>query len=479
MKKIQFFSLLMAGTMLAGTFTACSDNEEDTPLEVKVTTVTNISPTTVAQGEDITVTGENLDLTTAVTLGTTALTKKDGATEVTFKVAVPADFAEGATTLTITWEGGSKTESITVTKTDNGGDVPLPPCTSDEGYFTIACFEDVKLGAELTMVNKQGNEINEATSAFVEENPAGEGQVAKIATGNYDEVLSVAVTLPAGKTLGSYDRLFFDLYRNAADANYKEMHIYINDEQVFKTSYIEQAPASAWTAKDYDVTGWSSDLLALSTFTLAVGISSDGGDYYLDNIVLREDTREWSDVRTCETTTGYFLLDCFNALARNTDYAGYSKWGVANATVVANPTVAAENAILFTTGNYDDFVLVHAVLPEGKTVANYSDFEFALYYAAYDEAKQINNYGKNIFVKLSQSAFARGEDAYDFENASDLTQATAPDDASGAWVTVTLPVPTTTELTATGTEIYAVLGIRGGGDSKGGFYINNVRLKEK
>jgi hypothetical protein len=329
------------------------------------------------------------------------------------------------------------------------------------------------------MLNMQGNSLDAATSARVEANPAGEGQVAKIASANYDELLGIEVTLPAGKTLGSYDRLFFDLYRNAADANYKEMRIYINNVQVFTTGYIEQAPATTWTAKDYDVTGWSNEVLALSTFTLAVGINSNGGDYYLDNIRLREDAREWSDVRTCQAVTGYFLLDCFNALARNTDYAGYSKWGIATATVVANPTVAAENAILFTTGNYDDFVLVHAVLPEGKTVADYSDFEFALYYAANDDEKQINNYGKSILVKLSGTAFAGGENAFNFETNSDLTQATAPGDANGAWVPVTLPVPTTTELTASATEVYAVLGIRGGGDSKGSYYINNVRLKEK
>jgi hypothetical protein len=104
-----------------------------------------------------------------------------------------------------------------------------------------------------------------------------------IASGNYNTLLKLNLTLPTNKVLANYDQLRFDLYRLATDGNYKKMYIWVDGAKVFEDAdYIQQAAATTWTAKTYNFT----NLTAGNSFELALGISTDVGNYMIDNVRL-------------------------------------------------------------------------------------------------------------------------------------------------------------------------------------------------
>jgi hypothetical protein len=556
MKKLQLFSLLVAGTMMASTFTACSEDEE-TPaavtkvtaispttvaqgaditvtgenldlttavslgttalakkdgatattfvvtvpetfaagvatlkitweggektepitvtassVEDKVIKITDVSPTSVVQGEDITVTGENLDLTTTITLGATALAKKDGATTTTFAVTVPADFAEGATTLTIAWEGASETTNITVTKAEGGDPIipPLPPCPSDEGYFTIACFEGAEVGARLKMATYDNNAIHVGSLAAVALNPSdATKQVALVHPGTYGDLLQLNVTLPDGKTLGDYDKFYFDLIYDGTD--YKQARIYIDDEKVYTD---DGYPQQSTGIKEYATLGWSEAAKAKSSFTITFGVvvsleaSVDGKEYYIDNVRLHEKTIIDGEVTTCANFAGYLLLDCFNALVLNADYTKSSRYSSGMiSTVVQNPTESTEKAVQVITKNWDDYFSITATLASGKTAADYDSLVFDIYYNS-DAEGAANDY-KSFYANFG---------SIDYDNLDYISNwdgdAGAGGTASAApgWQTKAIAIPAKN----LGSEFNIILGPRGDATN---YYINNVRLKEK
>jgi len=156
-----------------------------------------------------------------------------------------------------------------------------------DGWLILEDFEGKALAEELSYVFIWGG-ANESGSAVVAENPTdATDKVAHISGGDYNGILSVNVTLPIGKVLADYEEISFDLYRNTADSDYKEMLVQANDEVIYYVveEYIQQAPAETWTKKSYEI---PENIEAGNTFELRVGIKTDAGDYYINNIALRE-----------------------------------------------------------------------------------------------------------------------------------------------------------------------------------------------
>ena len=108
---------------------------------------------------------------------------------------------------------------------------------------------------------------------------------ARFTGGNYNTVHELDVTLPEGKTLANYSAIKFDLYRNAADDNYKKMRVQADDEELKYTDYIQHAPAETWTEQETEI---PSDTQVGNEFKLRLGIESDKADYHIDNVRLVE-----------------------------------------------------------------------------------------------------------------------------------------------------------------------------------------------
>lgn len=156
--------------------------------------------------------------------------------------------------------------------------------TISGGWLIMEDFEGKNISESLLMKNIF-NETIVGTATVVANPTIADEKVAHvtIASGNYNTLLKLNLTLPVNKVLANYEQLRFDLYRLANDGNYKKMYIWVDGAKVFEDAdYIQQAPATTWTAKTYSFT----NLTAGNSFELALGISTDAGNYMIDNVRL-------------------------------------------------------------------------------------------------------------------------------------------------------------------------------------------------
>jgi hypothetical protein len=139
----------------------------------------------------------------------------------------------------------------------------------------------------------------EDASATVAADPANAAEKSvHIVTSNWDAYLKMNIVLPEEKTLADYETFAFDIYIGANPndeyAIYKKLYIYLDDEKKYRDyeedEYPEQAPLATWTTKTYSLADWALSAAenAKTAFSLAFGISTDKGDYYIDNVRLTE-----------------------------------------------------------------------------------------------------------------------------------------------------------------------------------------------
>lgn len=172
-----------------------------------------------------------------------------------------------------------------------GGGVPPPP---PGGILTIADFNDKSIGATLEMKEW----YPEDGTATIAADPANSSnKVVNIVTTNWDAFLKLNVTLPSGKTLANFESLSFDIYipsnANDANPNYKNMFVYLDDVKKFEnTDYPKQADVAVWTTKTFELSALAltSAENAKASFNLAFGMSTDKGNYYIDNVKMKEKT---------------------------------------------------------------------------------------------------------------------------------------------------------------------------------------------
>jgi len=158
--------------------------------------------------------------------------------------------------------------------------------TVSNGWLMVEDYEGKNLSDPLEMKNI----YNEAVvgTAVVAANPTVSGEKSAhivITSGNYNTFLKMNVTLPAGKSASDYESISFDLYRFANDGNYKKMHVWVDGVNKYTdASFIQQAPATTWTTKTYSL----SSMPQVNSFELVIGISTDAGNYLIDNVKLKE-----------------------------------------------------------------------------------------------------------------------------------------------------------------------------------------------
>ena len=155
--------------------------------------------------------------------------------------------------------------------------------TPENGFLTVEDFESKNSGDVLNMKRWA---LIDGTST-VEANPTDATKKSvHIITSANDALLKLNVTLPSGKIVADYENISFDIYMSAAyQNNYKKMQIYIDGTKVYEDAgYPSQATVLSWTPKSYALT----NLAGGNAFVLDLGISTPGGNYFIDNIKLKQ-----------------------------------------------------------------------------------------------------------------------------------------------------------------------------------------------
>ena len=338
-----------------------------------------------------------------------------------------------------------------------GGGVE-PPVTSG---FIISDFSSNTIGQTLPL---KAWYTTDGTATVAADPANSSNKVVNIVTTNWDAIMKLTVTLPSGKKLSDYDSFSFDIYfgtnANDANANYKNMFVYIDDVKKFEdTGYPKQAELSTWTTKTFLLS--SLNLTAAeatkNTFTIAFGVSTDKGNYFIDNVKLN------GGGIVPPPPTGNVTIDFNDKTIGQTEpmKAWYTTDGTA--TIAADPTNAGNKAVNIVTTNWDAFLKVNITLPSGKTLANYETFSYDIYIGT--NANDANPNYKNSFVFL--------DDVKKLETTGYSKQA-----EMSTWTTKTF---TLASLTLTSTELTKSTFALAFGLStdKGNYFIDNVKLIEK
>jgi len=149
------------------------------------------------------------------------------------------------------------------------------------GRYVVEDFESYALNHALSVNNSA------SASASVKANPVnGSQKSAYIRITNWDRYLRLNVKLPAGKVLSDFTTLTFDEYLdNGYDHNYKDIRVLIKSVQAFNVAS-GQVTYAAWTSRSFTLTGNSQVNSAGNEFTLDLGMRTNNGSFYIDNIRL-------------------------------------------------------------------------------------------------------------------------------------------------------------------------------------------------
>lgn len=325
--------------------------------------------------------------------------------------------------------------------------------------FVIDNFDSKTIGQTLPL---KAWYTTDGTGTVAADPANASNKAVNIVTTNWDAILKLTVTLPAGKKLSDYDSFSFDIYfsanANDANPNYKNMFVFIDDVKKFEDAeYPKQAEMSTWTTKTFLLSSLAltDTEKAKNTFTIAFGVSTDKGNYYVDNVKLTGG----GDV-TPPPTSGNVTIDFNDKTIGQTEAmkAWYTTDGTA--TIAADPTNAGNKAVNIVTTNWDAFLKLNITLPSGKTLANYESLMFDIYIGT--NANDANPNYKNMFIYL--------DDVKKYENSDYPKQAEV-----STWTTKTFSLASLGLTTAELTKSTFALAF-GMSTDKGNYFIDNVKL---
>ncbi len=157
-------------------------------------------------------------------------------------------------------------------------------------------------------------------------------------------------------------------------------------------------------------------------------------------------------------TGDYLFLDNFeNKSIGEEYYMRRTENSTANALVTADPVFLSNNSLHVLTGNYDEYLVMEFVLPEGRTLKNdYSQLEFDIYYTKKADDGNHNQDLKVDFDVIQGTPF--------------FTTKTGDRANHGKWEHITVPLTSVTS----GNTFKLYICIR---TNKADFYIDNIKLK--
>lgn len=156
-----------------------------------------------------------------------------------------------------------------------------------DGKLVVEDFNAIDTYTPVALWDWTGKEIS--GDCQVKDNPTEaddeDDRVAEFIGGNYNTLLEIPVTLPAGKTLKDYSSISYDFYR-IADDQWKKWWIQADDVTIYRTSdFSDQGALNTWITRTYKI---PADIATGNTFKLHLGVETNAGDYMIDNIMLKE-----------------------------------------------------------------------------------------------------------------------------------------------------------------------------------------------
>lgn len=163
--------------------------------------------------------------------------------------------------------------------------VPYPEAVN--GYLNIQNFENSKIKDTFDFKAFYSTDYTDSVAV----DPENSGNKAlHITTTNYGAFLKLKVDLEAGKTIADYDQISYDVYLMTGFGNNNQnFPVFINDTTVYTQTepWSKNADDQLWTTIKHDLINIA-PAKGKNTFTLALGISSNNANYYIDNIKLKQ-----------------------------------------------------------------------------------------------------------------------------------------------------------------------------------------------
>lgn len=160
-------------------------------------------------------------------------------------------------------------------------DIELVPVPAAGNIFTVSDFESNTLNEVLAM---RRYSPTDATATVVASPTDANNKVVHVVANNWNSAVRFNVALPTGKEMANYENLSFDIYLNnieGSDNGWKNIEGYIGDTKVIDRQ--SQGLANAWETKSYAI----ENLAGGNAFVFDLGLNTNKGNYYLDNIKLR------------------------------------------------------------------------------------------------------------------------------------------------------------------------------------------------
>ncbi len=161
---------------------------------------------------------------------------------------------------------------------------------NSDGAYVVSDFEGAEIGDKLAVRCWSPGDAE----AVVAADPVnGSNKVIHMTTINWDGAVMLEAVLPEGMTLADFKSISYDIYvgPNANDegATWKSIQIFMGSTSVYKgPDGTEIAPQSTWTTNELplDELSLSPDHMAMNAFSFGIGLNTNTGDYYMDNIKL-------------------------------------------------------------------------------------------------------------------------------------------------------------------------------------------------
>ena len=154
-------------------------------------------------------------------------------------------------------------------------DVELVLAPTASSVLVVNDFESNAIDEVLAM-KRWG--ATDATATVKASPTDANNKVVQIVASNWNSCLKQTVVLPAGKVLANYESLSFDIYLN--DNLWKNMEIYVDGTKVIDAQ--SQGVTNAWETRSYKLEA----LAGGNSFVLDLGVNTNKGNYFIDNIKL-------------------------------------------------------------------------------------------------------------------------------------------------------------------------------------------------
>lgn len=222
-------------------------------------------------------------------------------------------------------------------------DIELVPVPAAGNIFTVSDFESNTLNEVLAM---RRYSPTDATATVVASPTDANNKVVHVVATNWNSAVRFNVALPTGKEMANYENLSFDIYINnieGSDNSWKNIEAYIGGTKVIDRQ--SGGVANAWEAKSYAIENFPGG----NAFVFDLGLNTNKGNYYLDNIKLRLATTTGLIEKSADAL---FVYSTGNAFVMNQKVDAYVLYNALGAAVASGTNKSEISTLNLSNGIY-------------------------------------------------------------------------------------------------------------------------------